>query len=264
MRAHLSMFLIGCLTASVAFVPNSAAGEAKKKLLVVTVTKGFRHSSIPTAEGVLARLAESSGVFTVDFARNDEELANKMSAAALRGYDGIIFANTTGQLPIPDKQAFLSEIRGGKAFIGMHSASDTYNSRGEIDPFIEMLGGEFQGHGDQVGVECLVTDPNHPSTRHLGESYCLEREEIYLFKNYDRRRVRDLLVLDKHPNKKSQPGHFPVSWCRLYGEGKIFYTSLGHREDVWENANYQKHILGGIKWALGLEPGEATPLPYEE
>jgi hypothetical protein len=67
------------------------------------------------------------------------------------------------------------------------------------------------------------------------------------------------LALDKHPNKKSQLGHFPVSWCRLYGEGKIFYTSLGHREDVWENDNYQKHILGGIKWALGLEPGDATP-----
>jgi hypothetical protein len=259
MRLHLSVLLIGCLAAHSLLVPAHAAGEAGKKLLVVTVTKGFRHSSIPTAEAVLARLAESSGSFTLDFARTDEELAAKMSAAALRTYDGIIFANTTGQLPIPDKQAFLNEIRGGKAFIGMHSASDTYNSQGEVDPFIEMLGGEFQRHGDQVGVECLVKDREHPSTRHLGESYCLEREEVYLFKHYDRGRVHDLLALDKHPNKKSQLGHFPVSWCRLYGEGKIFYTSLGHREDVWENDNYQKHILGGIKWALGLEPGDATP-----
>jgi uncharacterized protein len=264
MRAYLPMLLIGGLVSSLALTPVLAAESTPKKLLVVTVTKGFRHSSIPTAEAVLSKLADSSGLFTVDFARNDEELTAKMSPAALRAYDGIIFANTTGQLPIPDKQAFLAEIRGGKAFIGMHSASDTYNSRGELDPFIEMLGGEFQGHGDQVGVECLVQDREHPSTRHLGESYCIEREEIYLFKNYDRRRVRDLLTLDKHPNKKSQLGHFPVSWCRMFGQGKIFYTSLGHREDVWENANYQKHILGGIKWALGLEPGEATPLPFEE
>ena len=264
MRLYLSVVLIGCLAASSVFAPVLGAGEASKKLLVVTVTKGFRHSSIPTAEAVLARLAEGSGSFTVAFARTDEELAAKMTATALRSYDGIIFANTTGQLPIPDKEAFLSGIRGGKAFIGMHSASDTYNSRGEVDPFIEMLGGEFQGHGDQVGVECLVKDREHPSTRHLGESFCLEREEIYLFKNYDRGRVHDLLVLDKHPNKKAQLGHFPVSWCRLYGEGRIFYTSLGHREDVWENANYQKHILGGIKWALGLEPDDATPSPSGE
>ena len=264
MHSRLILLLVGFLAFSATLAPASAADGAKKKLLVVTVTKGFRHSSIPTAEGVLAKLAESSGLFTVEFARNDAELAAKMSATALRGYDGIIFANTTGQLPIPDKQAFLNEIRGGKAFIGMHSASDTYNSRGEVDPFIEMLGGEFQGHGDQVGVECLVQDREHPSTRHLGESYCLEREEIYLFKNYDRRRVRDLLILDKHPNQKSEQGHFPVSWCRLFGQGKIFYTSLGHREDVWENANYQQHILGGIKWALGLEPGDASPLPVRE
>jgi type 1 glutamine amidotransferase len=143
----------------------------------------------------------------------------------------------------------------------MHSASDTFHGKNEVDPFIALLGGEFSGHGPQVGVECLVTDRTHPSTKHLGESYCIQEEEIYLFKNYDRRRVRDLLILDKHPNKKKERGHFPVSWCRQAGQGKIFYTSLGHREDVWENERYQKHILGGIKWALGLEPGEATPLP---
>jgi type 1 glutamine amidotransferase len=55
-------------------------------------------------------------------------------------------------------------------------------------------------------------------------------------------------------------GHFPVTWCKTYGNGKVFYTSLGHREDVWENENYQKHILGAIKWALGLEPGESASL----
>jgi hypothetical protein len=125
MRLPLPLLLIGCLIASFTCGPVHAAGEAGKKLLVVTVTKGFRHSSIPTAERVLARLAEESGLFTVDFVRNDEEMAVKMTPAALRAYDGIVFANTTGQLPIPDKRALLSEIRGGKAFLGMHSASDT-------------------------------------------------------------------------------------------------------------------------------------------
>ncbi len=259
MRTPLSILLIGSLVTSFSLAPAQAAGAAGKKLLVVTVTKGFRHSSIPTAEKVLARLAEESGQFKLDFARTDDELAAKMAPSALQNYDGFIFANTTGQLPIPDKEAFLNAIRGGKAFIGMHSASDTYNSKDGVDPYIEMLGGEFQHHGQQAGVECLVMDPKHPATRELGESYCIEKEEIYLFKNYDRQRVHELLVLDKHPNNKSEPGHFPVSWCRLYGQGKVFYTSLGHREDVWENPTYEKHILGGIKWALGLEPGDATP-----
>lgn len=240
--------------------------QSPKKLLVVTVTKGFRHSSIPTAEKVIGELAKESGAFTVDYVRNDEEMAVKMAPAALAGYDGFIFANTTGVLPIPDKAAFLDAVTvQGKAFIGMHSASDTYHGPNDtVDPYIAMLGGEFLGHGAQVGVECLVMDRQHPATKHLGESYCIQQEEIYLLKNYDRRKVRDLLILDKHPNKKSERGHFPVSWCKKVGAGHVFYTTLGHREDVWENPLYRGHILGGIKWALGLEAGEVAPIAYAD
>jgi len=234
-----------------------------KKLLVVTVTKGFRHSSIPTAEKILGKLADDpkSG-FSVDYARTDAEIASKMSADALKQYDGFVFANTTGILPLPDKQAFLNEINNGKAFIGTHSASDTFHgpAGGKPDPYIEMLGGEFTNHNAQAGVECLVQDMKHPATKHLGESYCVEQEEVYLLQNYNvDGKVHELLVLDKHPNNKKMLGHYPIAWCKEYGQGKVFYTSLGHREDVWENPRYQKHILGGIRWALGLESGDATP-----
>src|ERR1041385_1013627 len=82
------------------FAAGPAAEAAPKKLLVVTVTKGFRHSSIPTAEKVLAELGQKSGVFTVDYVRNDQEMADKMTASGLRQYDGVIFANTTGDLPL--------------------------------------------------------------------------------------------------------------------------------------------------------------------
>lgn len=239
-----------------------ASAADAKKLLVVTVTKGFRHSSIGTAEKVLGKLAgdQKSG-FTVDYARTDEDLASKMTADALKQYDGFIFANTTGILPLPNKDAFLNEIKNGKAFIGMHSASDTFHGKpGTVDPYIEMLGGEFTNHHAQAGVECLVQDNKHPATKHLGEAYCIEQEEIYLLQNYNADgKVHELLVLDKHPNKKKQLGHFPIAWCKEYGQGKVFYTSLGHREDVWENQRYQKHVLGGIRWALGLESGDASP-----
>ncbi len=256
-------------------IPATAA-DLPKKMLVVTVTKGFRHSSIPTAEKVLGELAEKSGKFSVDYVRTDEDMAEKMTKEKLAEYDGFIFANTTGVLPLPDKEAFLAEVHGGKAFIGMHSASDTFHGRGMIDPYIDMCGGEFAGHGAQVGVECLVMDPEHASTKHLGDTWKIEQEEIYLLKNYDRHKLRDLLSLDKHPNKKEELGHFPVSWCKTYGEGRVFYTSLGHREDIWDDdtpenmrrANakqislaYQQHILNGILWALGLAEGKSTPLP---
>src|SRR3989442_13136869 len=109
------------------FAFASPGFAAPKKLLVVTVTKGFRHSSIPTAEKVLGDLAQKSGAFTVDYVRTDDEMAQKMTAEALKNYDGVVFANTTGELPLPDKQAFLDWIKSGKGFIGMHSASDTFH-----------------------------------------------------------------------------------------------------------------------------------------
>ena len=139
----LALVLLFC--SLFAFVSSGLA--APKKLLVVTVTKGFRHSSIPTAEKVLGELAEKSGAYTVDYVRNDEDMAQKMTTAALKNYDGVIFANTTGELPLPDKDAFIEWIKSGKAFIGMHSASDTFHP---YPPYIEMLGGEFETHHAQA------------------------------------------------------------------------------------------------------------------
>src|SRR2546423_602705 len=153
------------------------AWAAPKKVLVVTVTKGFRHSSIPTAEKILKELGEKSGAFTVDYVRNDQEMAEKMTAAALKAYDAVIFANTTGRLPLPDEQAFLDWIKSGKGFVGMHSASDTFHpAAGEsgIDPYIEMLGGEFQTHHAQAVVECINEDPKHPACKALPATWSLK------------------------------------------------------------------------------------------
>ena len=289
---------------------------APKKLLVVTTTTGFRHSSIPTSEKILAQLAKDSGEFTVDFVQQppgkpnapkkltalkagatDEQKAAfklaeekfkaeqavfetagakweealkavlaKLSPESLKNYDGVLFSSTTGDLPIPDRQGFLDWIKAGHGFIGIHAASDTFHG---WPPFIEMLGGEFKAHGAQVGVDCLNQDTNHPATAALPATWTISQEEVYQFKNYDPAKVHDLLILDKHPNDKT-PGHFAVSWCKDYGTGKVFYTSLGHREDIWDadpnlpgrknaveiSKAYQSHVLGGIEWALGLKPSK--------
>ncbi|MEY4918294.1 MAG: hypothetical protein RL616_2207, partial [Verrucomicrobiota bacterium] len=286
---------------------------APKKLLVVSTTTGFRHSSIPTLEKMLGQLANDTGEFTVDLVQQppgkptapkkpapfkiddlesvkeahniaEEKYVNeqaafvvaeakwqealktalqKLSPESLKNYDGIVFASTTGDLPIPDKQGFLDWIKAGHAFIGIHSASDTFHGWPE---FVEMIGGEFKQHGPQVGVECLNQDAAHPATAMLGKSFSVSLEEIYQFKNYDAAKLHELLVMDKHPNTK-EPGHFGVAWCKDFGAGKVFYTSLGHREDVIDAdpamkdrknsveiaKAYQAHVLGGIEWALGLK-----------
>ncbi len=248
----LATLLLVCLIG--ASTSAQAAHHNQKNLLVVTVTKGFRHSSIPIAEAVLGQFGTQSHAFNVDFVRNDKEMAEKMSRAALKDYDGVIFANTSGALPLPDKEAFMDWLHSGNAFIGMHAGSDTFK---QYSRYVTMLGGTFKTHNEQVEVEALVADQAHPASAPLGNSYTVF-DEIYLLNNYRRERVHLLLSLDKHPNTK-KPGHYPISWCKRYGKARVFYTVLGHRKDVWTSAPYQQHILGGIRWALGLESGSAKP-----
>src|SRR4051812_3068189 len=202
------------------------AAPAPKKVLVVTVTKGFRHSSIPTAEKVLGELAHKSGLFTVDYVRTDSDMAEKMTPAALKDYDGVIFANTTGgkeaaggDLPLPDKQAFLDWIKSGKAFIGLHSATDTFRGYKPLDPYVEMIGAEFKTHHAQAEVDCINQDPKHPACRDLELTFHL-KDEIYLMNGFERSKVHGLLTLDQHPNDKT-PGDYPIAWCKEYGKGRV-------------------------------------------
>lgn len=217
-----------------------------KRLLVVSVTKGFQHKSIPVAERVLEELGKESGAFSVDFARSGEDLAQKMSAKALAGYGGVVFASTTGELPLPDKDAFLEWLGRGHAFVGIHAATDTFH---EWRPFVEMIGGEFKTHGPQTTVSLLVEDKDHPATKAMASPTDVF-DEIYEFKSFDRARVRVLLFLDRHPQDKT-PGFYPMAWTRAHGKGRVFYTALGHREDVLEAPWFRKHLLGGVLWSLG-------------
>jgi type 1 glutamine amidotransferase len=243
----------GCLLAALV-----VAEAAPKKVIVVTATKGFRHSSIPTAENVIATLGTTSGDYTVvDVVRggpegkDDAEVTEKLSMANLAKVDAVIFANTTGDLAIPDREGFIKWVEDGHALIGMHSCSDTFHG---FPPFIDLVGGEFLTHGPQVSVDMHNQDAAHPANKHLGDTWTMF-DEIYEFKSFYRDRVHGLLTLDKNPQTHI-PGDFPVAWCKdLKGGGRMFYTSLGHREDVWTSASFQKHILGGIRWGLGLEKG---------
>jgi type 1 glutamine amidotransferase len=317
--------------------PSSFAADASpKRVLVVTVTTGFRHSSIPTAERILQKISADSKAFTIvglvqqpsiavprkpnapralpenaddnakkrfeaetkryqdalaqwtpdveAAAKAAQEQFNKEVAASLarlapaeleaKQIDGVIFANTTGDLPLPDKEGFIKWIENGHSLMAMHSASDTLHG---FRPYSELLGGEFETHGGQAAVNLTALDPAHPAAAGLPSPWPIAKEEMYHIKTYDRTRVHDVFASPTVPMdgkaNQGQPAHFPVSWVREQGKGRVFYTSLGHREDVWDDdANipnrlnppevaqqYQKHILGGVRWALGLAEGSAKP-----
>jgi type 1 glutamine amidotransferase len=220
------------------------------RVLVVTHTTGFRHPSIPVAETVLGQLARTSGLFTVQFARTAGDVGQMMTVEALARQDAVIFANTTGNLGIPSVRDFLDWVAAGHGFAGMHGASDTYHDE---PGYLAMLGNQFQTHGDESAVDAVVETSAHPASAPLGTRF-RSFDEIYRFARQNRGEVTMLLSLDRHPAdglpNAGQPADLPLAWAKSHGAGRVFYTALGHRDDVWTNALYQQHILGGIRWVL--------------
>ena len=196
-------------------------------------------------------------------------------------WDAFVF-ETTGDLTTPgtDKatpispegeKAFYEAIRGGKGFLGMHCATDTFGhfgkrNKGPEDPYIQMIGGEFVSHGPQQVATIEVVDPKFPGMAEgfgaKGHSFTIN-DEWYALKNMP----DDLHVIMVQVTKGMQSGPFreynrpnyPMTWARNYGKGRVFYTSMGHREDVWENPMYQGLLLGALGWATGRVDADVTP-----
>jgi type 1 glutamine amidotransferase len=246
--------LAGCSPRPPAASDTASTGPtppaASPNVLVVTHTTGFRHSSIPIAETTLDMLGRTSGLFTVTFCRTAADVRRALSAAALASTDAVVFANTTGNIGVPDLGALLDWIAAGHGFAGMHSASDTYHDEPR---YLEMLGNEFLTHGDQATVDAIVENSDHPAASPLGSRFRVF-DEIYRFTRANRSEVTMLLSLDRHPAdglpEAGRAGDLPLAWAKTHGQGRVFYTALGHREDVWENRLYQQHVLGGIRWVL--------------
>jgi type 1 glutamine amidotransferase len=222
----------------------------RARVIVVTHTEGFRHSSIAIAETTIAQLGAQNNLFDVTFCRTADDVRRMLTVDGLRDVHAVFFANTTGNLGIPDMAAFLAWIADGHAFLGTHSASDTYHD----DPrYLDMLGNEVLTHGTQAEVDAVVENAAHPAVASLGARYRVF-DEIYRFTTNNRGRVDMLLSLDRTPADglpdANQPGDLPLAWSRPYGAGRVFYTALGHREEVWQDARYRQHLLGALRWAL--------------
>jgi len=220
---------------------------AAKRLLILTHSAGFRHSYLPTAVEVITKIGERTGRFEA-FAT--EECAS-ITADNLTGYNALLFM-TTGELPMDDaqKQALVTFVKGGGAFVGVHNATDTFY---KFPEYGEMLGGYFQGHPWTQEVRAIVEDRSHPSTRHLPESF-QAKEEVYTFKEWRRDRTHILIRLDNSSvdlSKGTRADHdYALAWCHTYGEGRVFYTGFGHFPQLWREEWFQKHLLGGVQWAM--------------
>jgi type 1 glutamine amidotransferase len=246
------------------YAEDAPAGKGAH-LLMLTQSAGFRHGSVTRKEGQLSPaeramtdLGIASNLFRVDATQD----ASKITKDYLDGYDIVMFY-TTGDLPFADEvrdYLFNHWVKQkGHGFIGTHSAADTYHN---YEPYWEMLGGTFNGHPWNANEKVTVTvhDQQHPVSQPWGPEFEIT-DEIYQFKHWQPEKVHVLMSLNMAKTRLKKPYHVPIAWVKDYGQGKVLHMSLGHREDVWTNEKYMQSLLGGIKWMLGLETGNAAPNP---
>ena len=225
--------------------------SARPHILVVTATLGYRHESIPTAEQVLANIAAEHGA-DISYARTEEDVRTRLTSSELANFDAVFFVNTTGELPLTAAQALTTWVHNGGTFAGAHSASDTWHG---VPEYLDMLGGEFIGHPPETTAQVVVDDRTHLATRSLPPTIQLYEEFYYLGK-VDLAAIRELLSLRARPEPPNDPGYFPLAWEKSYGRGRVFYTALGHRDDIWLSPWYREHMSGIVQWALNPPPAQ--------
>jgi type 1 glutamine amidotransferase len=271
--------LSGAAIAASVFPLGFARAEDKprRKVLFFTKSAGFEHSACHREGG---ELAHNERVLTDLGKEHGFDVTCSKDGTLFDGdidqYDAFFFY-TTGDLTqegtdkqppmsAKGKERLLAAIAGGKGFLASHCGSDTFHSAGpsreaqtELDPYIAMLGGEFISHGPQQVARQNIASKTFPGLDGLGRGFDLN-DEWYSLKNFapDLHVIlaQDTLGMD---GKDYERPPFPATWARKHDKGRVFYTSMGHREDVWTNPIFQQILLGGLSWAFGDVEADVTP-----
>jgi type 1 glutamine amidotransferase len=175
---------------------------------------------------------------------------------------------TDGKPPMSakGKQALLDAVHGGKGFVGVHAASDTfhtppdtpdnrYTAHGEQqDLYLKMLGAEFITHGREPRLQdanLIVNDSKFPGLEGVTSPVSFN-EEWYSLKDFTPD-LHVILTLDTNGMKGEpyQRAPYPVTWGRMHGKGRVFYTAMGDRPENWKNEFFLNVLGGGVRWAIG-------------
>jgi type 1 glutamine amidotransferase len=282
-------WLSAALTVVAAGLFSLAAADdspSKKRLLLVTDSGGFVHDSVGVAEEVLKEIGPQEG-FSVTawrFTRDPDpkvlekygaefrkktgltvgpENCGRINKETLKKFDCVLFFTTGNPVNKEELADLIDWVKAGGAFAGTHCATDSLY---KDTIYGELVGAYFDLHPWHQKIKVVVEDPKHPAAAGFTTGTEIT-DEIYQFaaKPYSREKLHVIMSVDNSSidtNKKDvhrTDKDFAIAWCHEFGKGKSFYTSLGHRREVWKDPRFQQHLMGGLKWATGMVPGDATP-----
>lgn len=271
-------------------VVSPFAVAENKKLLLVTDSGGFVHDSVGLAEQILKEIGPKNGfdVTCFRYTRDPEskdfapyadkfrkttgvpcekEHCGRVNAETLKKFDCVLFFTTGNPLNNDEVKDLVAWVKAGGSVAGVHCGSDTLypaKDRPMNAAFGELIGAYFDGHPWHQKIKITNEDPDHAAGKGFKTGDEIT-DEIYQFRPepYSRQKLHIILSVDNSSidvkKGKRADNDYAIAWCREVEKGRTFYSSLGHRKDVWKDPRYQEHLVGGLKWAMKDAKGSATP-----
>src|SRR5256886_244919 len=270
----------GAVVAASAALPSRIFAAKKKSVLVFTKSSGWEHDVVKRVDGKLSIVEQA--ITSLGSKQGFDVTATKdggvFDSKDFHKYAAVLFF-TTGDLTTvgtdknppmspQGKQSLLDSIEAGLGFVGVHAASDTFHTppdtkdnanryvaHGEkSDPYLRMLGGEFITHGSTPRLQTtniIVNDPKFPGLEGVPSPVSFN-DEWYSLKDF-RTDLHVILALDtkRMTGEPYQRAPYPMTWARMNGKGRVFYTAIGDRPENWSSTFFQNLLGGGIRWAIG-------------
>ena len=270
----------GAVAGASLVLPKGLFAAGKKSVLIFTKSSGFEHDVVKTTsakpsilEAAITTLGKKHGfdvTATKDGAVFDSKDFHKYAAVLFFTTGDLTRVGTDKNPPMSSqgKQELLDAIHGGLGFVGVHAASDTFHTppdtednanryiaHGEkSDPYLRMLGGEFITHGSTPRLQdanIIINDTKFPGLEGVSSPVSFN-EEWYSLKDF-RTDLHVILTLDTKgmTGEPYQRAPYPMTWARMDGKGRVFYTAIGDRPENWSSPFFLNVLGGGIRWAIG-------------
>lgn len=232
---------------SVTALPAAMATESSlASVLVFTKAQPPENAHAVTSEAV--NLLEMNAR-RYSFSMEATDDADAFTTENLSEYDVVLWLNTSGDvLNAAQRDAFIDWVRDGGGFVGIHAAARAHPG---WDEYRQLVGPNVISDEDAATAEEDVTvDTSHPSTDDAPAQIESVSDQWYSFERnpMDQADTTILATVDHGPD-----GQLPVAWCRSYGDGRSWYTVMGHSLSTFEEGDYMSLLRGGIWWAADVK-----------
>ena len=168
------------------------------------------------------------------------------------GIDLIVPVWTMSAITKEQEKGLLDAVGSGVGIAGWHGGmADSFRNSTNYQ---FMVGGQWVAHpGGVIDYFVKITDHDDPVTRGLAD-FAMHSEQYYMHVDPGSRVLATTEFSGEHGGAKWIRGTvMPVVWKRQFGEGRVFYTSLGHVAEDFNVPEAAEIVKRGMIWAMDEE-----------